>query len=136
MRNRVHITKTKFYLNPEKKVVTCVLDVDMQLYRHPNWDLIYEDAWKKKFPFVTDSGKFQVVGKATCNTEDDFSISKGKRLAESRAKLKALKMAINVYDSIEAYLVLGYSKIKSSGHACRVAYLQEANHIEKLLESY
>ena len=57
MRNRVKITKANYVVNPEKKVVVCVLECDMQLHKHPTWDDIYPNMWAN-LPLVDCNGTF------------------------------------------------------------------------------
>ena len=104
MRNRVKITKASYIVNPEKKVVVCVLECDMQLQKHPAWIDIYPKMWAN-LPLVDLCGTFKVRAIARCNEEDAFNEEVGKRIAESRAKGKAFATAAKVYREIEKYFL-------------------------------
>ena len=104
MRNRVKITKANYIVNPEKKVVVCVLECNMQLQKHPAWCDIYPNMWAN-LPLVDNNGTFKVRAIARCNEEDTFDEEAGKRIAESRAKGKAFATAAKVYKEIEKYFL-------------------------------
>ena len=96
MKNRVGITRAKYIVNPEKKVVVCVLECNMQLCKHPAYMDIYPYMWNN-LPFVDGNGTFKVRAIARCNEEDAFNEEAGKRIAESRAKGKAFATAAKEY---------------------------------------
>lgn len=89
MRNRVKITEASYIVNPEKKVVVCVLECDMQLQKHPAWIDIYPKMWAS-LPLVDLDGTFKARAIARCNEEDAFNEETGKRIAESRARVRHL----------------------------------------------
>ena len=49
---------------------------------------------------VNHFGEFTVTAKAKCNSDDTFDEAIGKRIAEARAKVKAFKIAKNVWSCI------------------------------------
>lgn len=132
MRNRVKITKANYIVNPEKKVVVCVLECDMQLYKHPAWNNIYSDMWAN-LPLVDNSGTFKVRAIARCNEEDAFNEEAGKRIAESRAKGKAFATAAKVYKEIEKYFLNCAALVNESVEACEQAVKVEKAHVELLI---
>ena len=132
MRNRVKITKANYVVNPEKKVVVCVLECDMQLYKHPAWDDIYPCMWAN-LPLVSNDGTFKVKAIARCNEEDSFGEEAGKRIAESRAKGKAFATAAKVYKEIEKYFLNCAALVNESVEACEQTVKVEEAHVELLI---
>lgn len=132
MRNRVKITKANYVVNPEKKVVVCVLECDMQLKKHPAWDDIYPYMWDN-LPLVSNNGTFKVRAIARCNEEDSFDEEVGKRIAESRAKGKAFATAGKVYQEIENYFLNCAALVNESVEACELTVEVEEAHVEMLI---
>lgn len=132
MRNRVKITKANYIVNPEKKVVVCVLECDMQLCKHPALDDIYSNMWAN-LPLVSNNGTFKVRAIARCNEEDSFDEEAGKRIAESRAKGKAFATAAKVYKEIEKYFLNCAALVNESVEACEQAVKVEKAHVELLI---
>ena len=132
MRNRVKITKANYIVNPEKKVVVCVLECDMQLQKHTAWDDIYPNMWAN-LPLVDNNGTFKVRAIARCNKEDTFDEDTGKRIAESRAKGKAFATAAKVYKEIEKYFLNCATLVNESVEACEQTVKVEEAHVELLI---
>ena len=132
MRNRVKITKASYIVNPEKKVVVCVLECDMQLCKHPAWGDIYHNMWDN-IPLVASNGTFKVRAIARCNEEDTFDEEAGKRIAESRAKGKAFATAAKVYKEIEKYFLNCAALMNKSVEACEQTVKVEEAHVELLI---
>lgn len=132
MKNRVKITKANYIVNPEKKVVVCVLECDMQLQKHPAWNEIYPCMWAN-LPLVSGSGTFKVRAIARCNEEDTFNEEVGKRIAESRAKGKAFVTAAKVYKEIEKYFLNCAALVNESVEACEQTVKVEEAHVELLI---
>lgn len=133
MRNRVNIIKESYIVNPEKKVVVCVLECDMQLEKHPAWYDIHSKMWAN-LPLVTSDGTFKVRAIARCNEEDVFNEEAGKRIAESRAKGKAFATAAKVYKEIKRYFSNCAALVNESVEACKQAMKVEEAHVELLIE--
>jgi hypothetical protein len=132
MRNRVKITKANYIVNPEKKVVVCVLECDMQLRKHPAWVDIYPNMWAN-LPLVETDGTFKVRAIARCNEEDAFDEGAGKRIAESRAKGKAFATPAKVYREIEKYFLNCAALVNESVEACEQTVKVEEAHVELLI---
>ena len=132
MRNRVKITKANYIVNPEKKVVVCVLECDMQLRKHPAWCDIYPNMWAN-LPLVETNGTFKVRAIARCNEEDAFDEGAGKRISESRAKGKAFATAAKVYKEIEKYFLNCAALVNESVEACEQTVKVEEAHVELLI---
>lgn len=132
MRNRVKIIKANYIVNPEKKVVVCVLECDMQLYKHPAWDHIYCNMGAN-LPLADRRDTFKVRAIARCNEEDAFNEEAGKRIAESRAKGKAFATAAKAYKEIEKYFLNCAALVNESVEACEQAVKVEKAHVELLI---
>ena len=92
MKTYLKFSEPVFHVNHEQKVVTCTVECEIDTYNHPAWRLIDLYSWVREFPKV-DKGKFTVKAKARCHDIDDFDETKGRHLAESRAKYKAYSIA-------------------------------------------
>ena len=133
MKNRVNITQTKFYVNASQGIVVCVLQVNMQLRKHPSYETFDEDSFMKKLPFVSRQGTFEVKGISKCNVDDVFNEELGKRIAESRAKSKAYTIAAKVYECLSDDLLKESEALTESMAACLFAGDVEDDHIKELI---
>lgn len=133
MKNRVNVTQTKFYVNASQGIVVCVLQVDMQLGKHPSFEWFAEESFIKKLPFVSRFGKFEVKGVSKCNVDDTFDEELGKRIAESRAKSKAYTIASKVYECLSDDLLKKAETLTESMAACLFAGDVEDDHIKELI---
>lgn len=129
MRNRVKAT-SKFIINEEKKIVVCVLNCDMQLFKG-------EESYLYSNKVVGNDyvrfGEFSVTGISRCNDSDTFDINIGKKIAESRAKVKMFNRASKIYTILEADILNRVNKINELQEACDKASEIEASHLEALL---
>ena len=134
MRNRTNIVTTKpvFKVDSVNKVVVCTLKCDLQLFSHPAWRCMDTDAFTKKLPCVSHTGRFEVKAKARCNSSDIFNEETGKRIAESRAKAKMFRTAEKVYNLCNKYLLkMAMACIITERNCCQ-ARLVEEDHIRDL----
>lgn len=134
MRNRVMITETIYKVDETNKVVLCILKCNMQLDKHPSWNHIATNMFQKHLPHVNWEGKFSAKGKAKCNAKDMFDIIKGKRIAESRAKVKMFKTAGQVYSYLATALLNLAQACNNSEKACTEALKKEILHVQDLTE--
>lgn len=125
------ITNTNFHVDVENKVVICELNCDLQLEKHPAWMVINPSMWEKKFPNI--DGEFTVRAKARCNASDTFDETVGKRIAESRAKVKMFKIASRVWATCREVLTDMAAKCHNSYIACNNAKMIENNHVLELI---
>lgn len=126
------ITDTKFHIDAENKVVICELKCNMQMHKHPAWNIIYEEMWSKRFPNVGWDGVFTVKAKARCNSIDTFDEVRGKRIAESRAKVKMFNTAWRVWRECENFLNILAYKCQKTSQACMLAMDIEKKHVMEL----
>lgn len=133
MKTRVRTT-SKFIVKPENKVVVCNLTVRANLLETPLFLYTNWDSWKTKAPMVNRHGMFTVTAKARCNSEDTFDETVGKRIAESRAKAKAFKIAKNMWNCIAKDLAEKADIASTLAKNCAVVEEIEVKHVEKLVE--
>ena len=132
MKNSVHVSKTEYHVDKENKVVLCTLHVDTQLHKHPAWLSISREFFAKRFPFISYDGEFIVKAKARCNKEDEFDEVIGKRIAESRAKVKAFSIARRMWASITKAMKRFTLQCSNTMHACGEAETKEREHVKEL----
>ena len=131
MRNRVLIEKSNFHVDGANKVVVCTLECDMQLFKHPAWDAI-DSRMFKSIPYVNWNGKFIVKAKARCNATDTFDVETGKRIAESRAKVKMFNISSRVYKLCSDALTKMAKECSNSSIACEQTMMIENDHVLEL----
>ena len=127
-------TNSEFIVKPENKVVVCIMKVDMQLIDSGCWCLINPKWWATKAPMVNDYGEFTVTAKARCNSNDTFDETIGKRIAESRAKAKAFKIAKNAWSCIAKDLTEKANMVSTLAKNCEAMEEIESNHVKELSE--
>lgn len=132
MKNSVHISKTEYHVDRENKVVLCTLYVDTQLSKHPAWISISREFFAKRFPFISYGGEFIVKAKARCNKEDEFDEVIGKRIAESRAKVKAFSIAARMWECITRAMNAFALQCNTTMVACAKAEIIEREHVKEL----
>ena len=126
-------TTSEFIVKPEEKVVICTMDVDMRLIKFDSWDMTDPSMWKAKAPMVDSIyGVFTVTAKARCNPNDTFNEVIGKRIAESRAKSKAFRIAKNVWSCIAEKLLDEYNISMKMYKNCAAMEEIESNHVKEL----
>lgn len=83
---------------------------------------------------VNYHGGFRVTAKARCNSEDTFDVETGKRIAESKAKAKAFRIAKNVWKCIAEKFVNNAKVAEQMMNNCALAEEIENKHTERLTE--
>ena len=127
-------TNSEFIVKPENKVVVCNMRVSMQLFDSDLWSYTDPDWWATKAPMVNGYGEFTVTAKARCNPNDTFDEVTGKRIAESKAKTKAFKIAKNVWNCIAKSLTKKANKANTMAKNCAAMEEIESNHVKELSE--
>ena len=74
------------------------------------------------------------IGVANCNPNDTFDEVTGKRIAESRAKTKAFKIAKNVWNCIAKGLTEKANIANTMAKNCAAMEEIESNHVKELSE--
>lgn len=134
MRTRMKIVSRKFYVNTEKKAVTCVIKVDPSIYSHPCYGLVRDFMLynSKKLPDLLKDYIFTATAK--CSPLDTFDEEKGRRIAESRAKLKAFRFLESSYHKISVALTSTALEFSKTAVACEHSAKTELNHILDISE--
>ena len=127
-------TNSEFIVKPENKVVVCNMRVSMQLFDSSLWSYTDPDWWATKAPMVNGYGEFTVTAKARCNPNDTFDEVTGKRIAESKAKTKAFKIAKNVWSCIAKNLTKKSNIANTMAKNCAAMEEIESNHVKELSE--
>ena len=127
-------TNSEFIVKPENKVVVCNMRVSMQLFDSNLWSHTDPDWWATKAPMVNGYGEFTVTAKARCNPNDTFDEVTGKRIAESKAKTKAFKIAKNVWNCIAKSLTKKANIANTMAKNCAAMEEIESNHVKELSE--
>ena len=89
MRNRCKVLKEVYKVDEDKKTIVCILTFDMQLNKAATC-LVYPAAFiaDKDNETYGKAGIYTVIGISKCHPEDNFDVVKGKRIAQSKAKLE------------------------------------------------
>ena len=126
--------ETEFIVKPENRVVVCIMKADMQLYTLGIFQNIEYKMWKAKAPMVDACGGFTVTAISKCNSNDVFDEAVGRKIAESKAKIKAFKIAKNVWSSIAEAVLKDYNTVIKMSISCAAMEVFETKHKEKLLK--
>lgn len=122
----------KYIVKKEEGMVICVLKCDMNLYAHPCFNVMTYNKHRKILPNVTTDGRFTVTAVTKCHKDDIFNEIKGKRIAESKAKVKAFNVASKVYNAYVKDLE-GYAKILTENMGnCLIVMDEEIEHFNNL----
>lgn len=142
MKNRITILNREYKIDKTKGTIVCILTCAPNFKNiDDSWSFGWGDfhPWTKKFPtyFTKKSRKFgwcafTVIGKAKCNEVDTFNEITGRRIAESKARLKAYKVGEYIWECFqnmfEDYL---YACIKTK-EACKEEFNNELYHLNTL----
>jgi hypothetical protein len=132
MRNRVHVINSEYKVNSEKGIVICILECSTGVDRTDVWTTVSYNWWKRKLPLVDFYGKFTVKAIARCNGVDKFDEVIGKRIAESRAKAKAYRIAGKFWNICANKIKEVANTCVSLKNACVLASIKEDTHVIEL----
>lgn len=134
MKTKVTIISRKFYVDKNKKVITCAIksvlntDVCECIYLGDMWTNL-----KNKFNFYPPYSTLTFIATTRCREGDKFDDIKGKRIAESKAKAKMFKYYARMLNNIENSLNTSIlSKIIRLKEANEYAYSSERRHVKEL----
>lgn len=130
MKNRVLIVNEHFHVDEKNKTVVCTLDCNVQEHKHVSTIYMYGNMYKKSGIHV--NGNFTVKAKARCNASDTFNEVVGKRIAESRAKAKAYKVAARFWKNSANVFKGVIASCEYAEKACLKALEVENKHVEEL----
>lgn len=132
MKNRVLIVNEHFHVDEKNKTVVCTLNCNVQEYKHVDALYMYGNMYAKSG--VHNSGTFTVKAKARCNASDTFNEVVGKRIAESRAKAKAYKVAAKFWKNSANVFKGVIASCEYAEKACLKALEVENKHVEELIK--
>lgn len=135
MRNRCKVIKEVYKVDEDKKTIVCMLTFDMQLLKSST-ALVYPTAFiaEKEDVSYGKAGVYTVIGISKCHPEDTFDVVKGKRIAQSKAKLEMYRKATATWDIIYRKLLINVADIKQRRYNCMASAKEEKEHIKKLSE--
>ena len=97
-----------FKVFPDKGLVVCRLVCNRQLDKLQNYNTL-----KYMFPNLTQWEQFVTKGIAKLHPDDTFNEELGKKIALSKATIKALKNNILYYDKMVKPLLASFSEISN-----------------------
>ena len=130
MKNRVLIVNEHFHVDEKNKTVVCTLNCNVQEHKHVDAFYMYGNMYAKSG--VHNNGTFIVKAKARCNASDTFDEVVGKRIAESRAKAKAYKVAARFWKNSANVFKGVIASCEYAEKACLKALEVENKHVEEL----
>lgn len=130
----------KYNINEEKKVVTCISEYSIgNLHNnlttgHCSLELskaikLFGNNSIRKSSFI----RFTVIGIARCNPEDIFDIELGKKIAESRASIKAFKFYSEYIRQCSLNINRLYTHLDSISDKYKSIATKEEGHLKFLL---
>lgn len=122
----------KYIVKKEEGMVICVLKCNVDLVCHPCFMMIDYGKHRKLLPNVSSNGKFTVTSIVKCHKDDTFDEVKGKRLAESKAKIKAFNVAGKVYKFYADMIEEASKKLYGNMANCFIVMDEEIEHFNKL----
>lgn len=127
MKTRVKVVEKKFHTS--NKVTVCIISCDLQLIKHPAYDVLSYRS------LVKYDKIFTVKAIARCEEGDTFDPILGRRIAESKAKSKAFEYAAKVYKNLAEELLNISTSLIASYDACKCAVQTEDDHIYELVDN-
>lgn len=112
------------------RVVICKLTFDFD-YLTTTSDAfsIYYSRLLEKLHIKNDFHTISIIGKAVCSKSDKFDITTGKRIAESRAKLKMFKLLERIHREASSVLSEALDQILAKNQNCTIGKLRETNRL-------
>lgn len=133
MKNGVKINKINYIINPEEKIIICIMQCCIDYYKTlPKVD-IFRSIWGHKLPYIGHQGTFTVKAIAKCSEGDIFDEKIGKKLAESRANLKAFKIATKFYGVIHSYYASRTYEVFTMQKILAKSVESEENYLKTLI---
>lgn len=123
---KIVFDETKFNVNEEKNVVTCVIKAH---FKSEGTQREISVSWGSD---IFDM--FTVHGCAKCHPEDKFSIEIGKRIAESRAKKRIYQKGFEISQKISHYIDVMKSDISKLACDMKSFKDKEDEHIDIVMK--
>lgn len=117
--------KPVFVVNAEKRVVTCIMKAQMNVEDESS-DFLYRSLNRMVF---------KAVGIAKCHPDDTFSETKGKRVAESKAKRAAYLEGRRRFKKMAKSLAEYSKQVDQAINNLEAYAKKEEDHIKELGEN-
>lgn len=103
MKTFLNYKNIRYQIHHDTKVIYCIIDVYIDWEKMPFfWYIKFTRYYTPSISFAWGNKFTQVIGKAKCRDGDVYDEIKGKRIAECKAKAKALRMYSKVMSMIVA----------------------------------
>lgn len=128
MKTHVLITKRDFKVDEVNRVVICTIHFGLQFHKLSN------DLYMTLRSALGYQENFKVKAIAKCNIKDLFDETRGKHIAETRAKAKMYKLASELYNEAATELKEFCNNCLDLAESCAYVQQAEENHIKELTQ--
>ena len=125
-RHKLKMEQPKYIIHPFNKAVVCIIECSIP-------SLPYNEEIHRKFSELSYCNEFTVKAVAKCNNKDTYDEKAGMRIAESRAKFKALSKAHKIMLHYQEIMSKEYNVINNSIEFFADELCKEKHHINKLI---
>lgn len=126
-RYKLRMEQPRFIIHPHHQTVVCIIECSI-----PHLPVDFE-IYKKFSDLTCYNYNFKVKAVAKCNTNDRYNEETGIRIAESRAKEKALNKAMKIMQHYETLKIKEMSVVEHSLNFFKDELIKERKHIAKLI---
>lgn len=136
MKTRVQIFRETYYVNEDKRAVTCKLRFRIDVpWISENRPYIEPDTFDKilKSVNIKHQSSYEVIGVAYCSPEDSFDLETGKRIAKSRAENYIYRMARRYWTALIDYYEELISEFYEYRNGCTWQVIREENRLLTLI---
>ena len=131
-KTKLTFKETKYYVNKEKKTIVCLLSFEVKdpenFIEERLIALAINKLYRDKYPW-----EFTSKGLAKCSDDDTFDEVLGKRIAESKAKKAAYKIAMRIRYAVMEQLSKLVDKNNAIYDNLKKNVQNEHEHLDKLL---
>lgn len=125
-RYKLRMEQPRFIIHSHNKVVVCIIKCSIPYLP------VEPEVYKKFSELNFCNYNFEVKAVAKCNNIDEYSEETGIRIAESRAKEKALNKAMKIMQHYETLKIKEMSVVGHSVKFFKDELIKERKHIVKL----
>lgn len=127
MRTNLVIGNPHYIIKEEEGIIVCTISA---VVKHMAGSHAVINM--KKCPIKSSDLSFTVKAVAKCHNEDNFSVTKGKRIAESRCKAKLFNKAYKFYFYLyEKYMLKAAESLRYFTNN-KTLWMKESDHINEL----
>ena len=126
-RHKLRMEQPKYIIHPFNKAVVCIIECSIP-------SLPYNAEIHRKFSELDCfNNEFTVKAVAKCNSKDTYNEETGMRIAESRAKAKAVSKALKIMEHYKDIMSQEYTVLNNSVEFFADELCKEKHHINKLI---